>query len=47
KPAAVAALEAGSRPAPTLLSTTPATSLLRGSQPLIFSVQREDYLNRP
>ncbi|GBM90178.1 hypothetical protein AVEN_120723-1 [Araneus ventricosus] len=42
----LAALWAGSRPAPTLLSTTPATSLLRGSQPLLFSVQREDQWNR-
>ncbi|GBL79896.1 hypothetical protein AVEN_28949-1 [Araneus ventricosus] len=30
-------IRADSRPAPTLLSTAPATSLLRGYQPLLFS----------
>ncbi|GBM69197.1 hypothetical protein AVEN_216035-1 [Araneus ventricosus] len=33
---ALADPRADSRPAPTLLSTVPATSLLRGSQPLLF-----------
>ncbi|GBN36558.1 hypothetical protein AVEN_151971-1 [Araneus ventricosus] len=34
----LAALDAGSRPAPALLITTPSTSKFRGFQPLLFSV---------